>query len=92
MLPRLMLGSAALLAGLLLAACDDDDSDRNGRPSAGAPGESGAPGVEAGAGGTGGDGGAGGEILPCLDRPTDLPRPPVGRLPCELLPPGFSSR
>ena len=25
----------------------------------------------------------------CLDRPTDLPRPPSGQLPCELLPPGF---
>lgn len=28
---------------------------------------------------------------PCLDRPTDLPRPPSGALPCELLPPGFGS-
>jgi hypothetical protein len=27
---------------------------------------------------------------PCLDRPTDLPRPPSGALPCELLPPGFA--
>ncbi|HKQ69864.1 MAG TPA: hypothetical protein VJT73_11025 [Polyangiaceae bacterium] len=27
---------------------------------------------------------------PCLDRPTDLPRPPSGQLPCDLLPPGFS--
>ena len=26
---------------------------------------------------------------PCLDRPTDLLRPPSGQLPCELLPPGF---
>lgn len=25
----------------------------------------------------------------CLDQPTDLPRPPSGQLPCELLPPGF---
>ncbi len=28
-------------------------------------------------------------LAPCLDRPTDLPRPPTGALPCELLPPGF---
>ncbi len=28
-------------------------------------------------------------VGPCLDRPTDLPRPPSGALPCELLPPGF---
>ena len=26
---------------------------------------------------------------PCVDRPTDLARPPTGQLPCELLPPGF---
>lgn len=24
---------------------------------------------------------------PCLPRPTDLPRPPTGQLPCELFPP-----
>lgn len=28
-------------------------------------------------------------VGPCLDRPTDLPRPPTGALPCDLLPPGF---
>lgn len=34
---------------------------------------------------------AGDEALaPCLERPTDLPRPPTGALPCELLPPGFA--
>jgi hypothetical protein len=26
---------------------------------------------------------------PCLDQPTDLPQPPTGALPCELLPPDF---
>jgi hypothetical protein len=31
----------------------------------------------------------GGMLSPCLERPNDLPRPPSGRLPCELLPPGF---
>ncbi|HWO20074.1 MAG TPA: hypothetical protein VNO30_14910 [Kofleriaceae bacterium] len=29
---------------------------------------------------------------PCVDRPTDLARPPPGQLPCELLPPGFVPR
>lgn len=29
-------------------------------------------------------------IGPCLDQPTDLPRPPSGSLPCDLLPPGFT--
>lgn len=26
----------------------------------------------------------------CLDRPTDLQRPPTGQLPCELIPPGLT--
>jgi hypothetical protein len=26
----------------------------------------------------------------CLDRPTDLSRPPTGQLPCELIPPGLT--
>ncbi|HVK82471.1 MAG TPA: hypothetical protein VM513_00120 [Kofleriaceae bacterium] len=26
---------------------------------------------------------------PCLDRPTDLPRPPTGALDCNMLPPGL---
>ena len=49
--------------------------------------------VEAGAA-MAGDGGLGNTALaPCLDRPTDLPRPPrpSGKLPCDLLPPGFGS-
>ena len=29
-------------------------------------------------------------LAPCVERPTDLPRPPTGALPCELLPPGFT--
>ena len=28
---------------------------------------------------------------PCIDRPTDLPRPPTGPLSCDLLPPGFEA-
>lgn len=31
-----------------------------------------------------------GVLGPCLDRPTDLPRPPTGQLPCDMLPPGFA--
>jgi len=26
----------------------------------------------------------------CLERPDQLPRPPTGKLPCELIPPGLS--
>jgi hypothetical protein len=39
-------------------------------------------------GGTGGTGGEGG-LTACLDRPGALERPPNGRLPCELIPPGL---
>lgn len=28
-------------------------------------------------------------LTPCLDRPTDMQKPPTGQLPCDLLPPGF---
>jgi len=30
-------------------------------------------------------------VGPCLDRPGELTRAPNGQLPCELLPPGFTS-
>jgi hypothetical protein len=51
-------------------------------------------GVATGTAGTGGGDGAAGQsgdagLVPCLDRPSDLPRPPGGTLPCEMLPPGF---
>jgi len=26
----------------------------------------------------------------CLERPTDVPRPPTGKLPCDLIPPGLT--
>jgi hypothetical protein len=26
----------------------------------------------------------------CLDRPNELPRPPTGGLPCDLIPPGWA--
>jgi hypothetical protein len=28
-----------------------------------------------------------GALANCLDNPNDLPRPPAGQLPCELIPP-----
>lgn len=35
------------------------------------------------------DGGS--KLKPCLDQPTDLPRPPgTSGLPCDLIPPGFA--
>lgn len=39
-----------------------------------------------------GDGSGSGALAACLDRPTELPRPPSAQLPCELLPPGFGAK
>lgn len=33
---------------------------------------------------------ADGALEACLERPGGLPRPPQGRLPCELIPPGLA--
>ncbi len=30
------------------------------------------------------------QVAPCLERPDELPRPPTGALPCDLVPPGFT--
>jgi hypothetical protein len=76
--PRI--GPAAFAFGLLLAAAG---------ASCGVSKTISPPG--GGGGGAAAAGGSGGpEATACLDRPTDLPRPPTGTLPCELLPPGFS--
>ncbi|HEY0464692.1 MAG TPA: hypothetical protein VGC79_10800 [Polyangiaceae bacterium] len=29
-------------------------------------------------------------LAACLERPDQLPRPPTGKLPCDLIPPGLS--
>ena len=39
-------------------------------------------------GGGGSSGAGGGGLVGCLDQPGALDRPPNGRLPCELIPPG----
>lgn len=79
----------ALLFPLCLAAllcCGDDtknaDTDASVPPSS--PVEAGTIPVD---GATPPDGG---RLTSCVDRPTDIPRPPTGRLPCELIPPGVS--
>jgi hypothetical protein len=64
-----------LLLGLLCVgpACS---SDANIKPT--------------GSGGAGGGaGGGGGGLAACLEQPGALDRPPSGRLPCELIPPGL---
>jgi hypothetical protein len=71
-----------LVAGLALAGCGDNhdpgtddavDHDAGAEPADAADDHDAAPPA----------------VGPCLDRPTDLARPPTGQLPCDLLPPGF---
>jgi len=75
--PRRPIAAAALAVGLVLSA-------------AGAGCGVSKPAVPPGGGGASGAGGTAGTMTACLDRPTELPRPPSGTLPCELLPPGYS--
>ena len=61
-----------LVIGLLLACgCGDNHGAKPNAPDASPPVD--APGEQA--------------VGPCLDGPTDLPRPPTATLPCELYPP-----
>jgi hypothetical protein len=70
-----------------------------GRSKPVAPRDGGSGGATGATGGTGGgpapDAGmevaapADGNLAPCLERPGELPRPPSGGLPCELIPPDF---
>jgi hypothetical protein len=36
------------------------------------------------------EGGTSSGLKACLERPDELPRPPMGQLPCELIPPGLT--
>lgn len=75
-----------LLIALLATACSDDDWVEP--PKDGAAGAMDAP-AEAGTRDAGSEGGL--DAVPmttsALERPSDLPRPPNGRLPADLLPP-----
>ena len=86
------LAACLILALGALVSCGDDGRSDAGR--AGGSGGSAGSRAGSGPGGAGGHDDAGGEgtdtLAPCLDRPDELPRPPAGRLPCELFPPGFS--
>jgi hypothetical protein len=72
-----------LSAGLLFAGCGKDENTNS-------PGSGGTGGGTGGRGGTAGNPNSDGGLKPCLDKPTELDRPPSGRLPCDLLPPGLS--
>ena len=67
-------GWLALVLALLSFSCGKDEA------VTGAPGS----------GGSSGAGGGSGVLRSCLDRPDELPRPPTGQLPCELIPPGLT--
>lgn len=73
-------------AGLALSASSC------GRTKPAGAGTGGIGGGAAGSSGTGTGGAAGGVggLLPCLDRPDDLPRPPTNGLPCDLVPPSLA--
>jgi hypothetical protein len=77
-------GAALLVAALLaVGACGGGKGD-------GSTGGQGGAGSFGGIGGAGGAGGAmDGGLVGCLDQPGTLDRPPSGRLPCELIPPGL---
>ena len=90
-------GSATAAGGSSMGGSGGAGGGRGGTAGAGTGGVAGTAGA-AGAAGTGTAGAAGtgnppindaGMGVPCLDQPTDLPRPPSGMLPCEFLPPGF---
>lgn len=81
------IASLLLLGVVTLAACDESEDESGGEKSSGGERASGGKAGSA-SGGAGGDAAA--ALEPCLERPNDLPRPPAGRLPCELLPPQFA--
>jgi hypothetical protein len=81
-----------LLAAVALPGCDDDKV-ANGNPGpgkdAGLLEDSGKP-VDSGNPSDSGNpdtGNSDSGLKPCLEQPGDLPRPPSGGLPCDLLPP-----
>jgi hypothetical protein len=82
----------SLLACTLVLACTDDDTsflspnDAGGAIDAGLTDAPVAP-TDAHSDGATIDSG---RQKGCVERPTDLDRPPTGRLPCELSPPGLS--
>jgi hypothetical protein len=82
-----------LLAITLVASCKDDAGtamtdaavmDASAAKDSGAP-DGAIDAVDANTS----EGGAS-SLKACLDQPNELPRPPMGQLPCELIPPGLT--
>jgi hypothetical protein len=79
--PNLTRALSALALALALGACGGDEGSESVLPPAG-------PGSLTGAADAGTPSPS---LRACADpAPSELPRPPSGELPCELLPPGFS--
>ncbi|MDC3961548.1 hypothetical protein [Polyangium jinanense] len=82
-----------VIALACLWGCSDEASQNTSTSSSASSGSGGGS-SSSGSSGSGGGGGTGGEqptaLVPCLDEPDALPRPPSGKLPCEYVPPGLS--
>jgi hypothetical protein len=84
--------AALLIAAFLCVAgaCGGGKGKADG--GAGGLGGGAGPAGNGGSGGSGGSSGSGGStdggLVGCIDQPGALDRPPNGRLPCELIPPG----
>lgn len=74
-----LLSIAIAVCGLTAAACGDNDAPQSPADAAVAD-AAGDAAPDSAVPLTGG---------PCLDQPSELPRPPTGALSCDLLPPGF---
>ena len=77
-----------------LWGCSDDASQTTNSSSSASNGSGGSSSSSSSSTGGGGAGGEGGSqptaLIPCLDEPNALPRPPSEKLPCEYIPPGLS--
>lgn len=86
---------AATLRSLLLAcacfvsSCGDDADEPQPQPSD-ATVDTGVPSTDSDVPDSSPGDAADGGLSHCLERPTDLPSPPTGALPCELIPPGLT--
>jgi hypothetical protein len=86
---RIALVGSLLACTFVLACTDDDTSFLSPNDSGVDAGLTDAPVVPPDAQSDGGTIDSGRQ-KGCVERPTDLDRPPTGRLPCELIPPGLS--
>jgi len=90
-LPRFSRPTRALLLAVALTvsfgACGKNKGASSGTGGGAGTASGGSGG---GTGGIAGGGGAGGGLAPCVDLPSDLPRPPTDGLPCDLIPPGLA--